>query len=60
MIAFFSAGVIVTLLSILLFGYHWLLNQEFLFGAFIASLVGLNFIFIAYIQYRQMKEDGGL
>jgi amino acid permease len=60
MITFFSAGIIVTLLSISLFGYGWIIGQEFLFGPFIASLIGLNFLFITYIQYKQMKEDGSL
>ncbi|WP_100373474.1 hypothetical protein [Bacillus sp. FJAT-45037] len=60
MIVFVAAGLIVTLLSIFFLGYGWVNEQQFLFGPFIAGLIGINYLFIAYLRYKQEKEEGSI
>ncbi|KHF37768.1 hypothetical protein [Halalkalibacter okhensis] len=57
MISFFILGCIVTVCAIVYFLSGLLFQGEFLFGPFIAALVGLNFLFISFVQVKREREE---
>ncbi|WP_100404797.1 hypothetical protein [Bacillus solitudinis] len=57
MISFIVLGGSITLIAAFLFGYGWFNQGVFLFGPFIATLIGLNFILIASIRLKQEREE---
>ncbi|MDT8862759.1 hypothetical protein N0O92_21445 [Alkalihalobacillus sp. MEB130] len=58
MISFFVLGCIVTITAVAFFLTGLLSRGEFLFGPFIAALIGLNFLFIGFVQVRREREEG--
>ncbi|WP_332633042.1 hypothetical protein [Halalkalibacter flavus] len=57
MISFFILGCIVTITAVAFFLSGWFLQEQFLFGPFIAALIGLNFLFISFVQLKREREE---
>ncbi|GAE25327.1 hypothetical protein JCM9140_1316 [Halalkalibacter wakoensis JCM 9140] len=56
MLSFFILGCIVTATAVALFLQGLLTEGLFLFGPFIAGLIGLNFLFISFVQVKRERE----
>jgi uncharacterized membrane protein YiaA len=57
MVSFFILGCIVTIGSLALFLFGLWQQGQFLFGPFIATIIGINFLLISYIQMKREKEE---
>lgn len=57
MLSFFLLGCIVTAGAMTLFLVGWFNQGQFLFGPFIAAIIGLNFLFISFIQVKREREE---
>ncbi|MFC0557641.1 hypothetical protein [Halalkalibacter alkalisediminis] len=57
MISFFILGCLVTIGSLIFFLIGWLDQGQFLFGPFIATLIGVNFMLISFTQVKREREE---
>lgn len=55
MLSFFLLGCLVTGIAMTLFFMGFFIEGQFLFGPFIAFIIGLNYIVIAYGQIRKSR-----
>ncbi|MBP3949498.1 hypothetical protein [Bacillus suaedae] len=55
MLSFFLLGCLVTGIAMTLFLMGFFIEGQFLFGPFIAFIIGLNYIVIAYGQIRKSR-----
>ncbi|GAE37078.1 hypothetical protein [Halalkalibacter akibai] len=56
MVSFFILGCIVTVSSLFLF-FSGLQQGQFLFGPFIAMIIGMNFLLISFVQMKREKAE---
>ncbi|WP_216828202.1 hypothetical protein [Alkalihalobacterium elongatum] len=56
MVSFLIIGIIVTIGAGALFYIGLTFENQFLFGPFIALIVGINFIFMAIVRMYQTKR----
>ncbi|WP_165763764.1 hypothetical protein [Halalkalibacter urbisdiaboli] len=54
--SFITLGIIITISALVVFVYGFI-KGEFLFGPFIATVIGINFIFIAFARLKQEREE---
>ena len=57
MISFFILGCLVTIGSLVFFLLGLFEHGEFLFGPFIATIIGVNFILISFIQVKRERKE---
>lgn len=57
MISFFILGCLVTIGSSVFFLMGLFEQGQFLFGPFIATLIGLNFILISFVQVKRERAE---
>lgn len=57
MISFFLLGCFVTAVAAIIFLISLIKHGEFLFGPFIAMLIGINYLLITVVQMARHKKD---
>lgn len=58
MVGFLMIGLILTVIAAIVFIYG-LYEHVFIFGPFIALLVGINFVVMGFIRWKQEKRRTG-
>ncbi|MCM3761861.1 hypothetical protein M3212_13875 [Alkalihalobacillus oceani] len=56
-LSFFLIGCMLTFGALALFIHGWLYEGQFLFGPFIATLVGMNYLFISFVQMKRERDE---
>ncbi|WP_332689126.1 hypothetical protein [Halalkalibacter lacteus] len=57
MLSFFILGLVVTISALAYFVYGWMEYGQFLYAPFIAAIVGINFLFISFVQVRRERAE---